>query len=225
MPPKSVTCSVCNETVLKAQTLARVDGTRACRSHEGVTAEAEQRIEAERKRLDKEVAKANRPWMGSPEPTDAARMSWEAENAKFREYIYSHCWACAAEGLEWQAFWTEALVTSKRLSIRGEFKFETYGQDVRKLMGNVVLLAPIKWQDEVTDRAVIRHLYKKVREIVPLIGFFLLCPECCNKHGFGKRLEDLMPKPTWEGLQMMSVAVQAIDPLVTAMAEKKERQS
>jgi hypothetical protein len=46
MPPKSVTCSVCSAEVLKAQTLARADGTRACRSHEGVADEAEKRAAA-----------------------------------------------------------------------------------------------------------------------------------------------------------------------------------
>lgn len=228
MPPKSVTCSVCNETVLKAQTLARADGTRACRSHEGVTAEADARIVLERVRRQAAIDKGTivDQWARERRVEEQANYAnWEAEGVKFREYIYSHCWACATEGLEWQTFWTQALIASKRLQLRGEFNFLNYGQDVRKLMGNIALLAPIKWQNEVIDRAIVKHLYKKVREIVPVIGFFLICPECARKHGFGKRLEDLMPKPTWEQLENMSAVMSGVEPLVTAMAEKKEHQS
>jgi len=225
MPPKTVTCSVCSTEVLKAQTLARADGSRACRSHEGVQAEADKRAQDDQIRRAKAVEQGARPPWINDATAPRMNLEWEKEAAEFREYIHSHCWACAAEGLEWREFWTQALIAGKRLELRGEFNFMTYGQDVRKLMGNVKLLAPIKYQNEVTDRAVVKHLYKKVREIVHFIGFMLLCPECCDKHGFKQRLDDLFPKPTWEGLQTMSAAVQMMDPMLTAMAEKKEGQS
>ena len=35
MPPKTVTCNICNKEVMKSTTLAYKDG-RACREHEGV---------------------------------------------------------------------------------------------------------------------------------------------------------------------------------------------
>ena len=231
MPPKSVTCSICSAEVLKAQTLARADGTRACRSHEGVADEAEKRLAAERAEREKHDletvnARVREQWR-THERADQAAFSanWEKEAAEYRAYIYSHCWACAAEGLEWGEFWSQAMIASKRLQLRGEFNFMSYGTDVRKLMGNIALLAPIPWKNEITDRAVVKHLYKKVREIVPLIGFMLLCPKCCTKHGFGIRFDELMPKPTWEQLEAIMPVTMAIDPLVTALAEKKEKQS
>jgi len=228
MPPKTVTCSICSTEVLKAQTLARTDGTRACRAHEGVADEAEQRQAAERAKLDAAIAKGSTVEQWTRERrAEGSRLDirTEQEAAEYRAYIYSHCWACAAEGLEWGEFWSQAMIASKRLQLRGEFNFMSYGTDVRKLMGNIALLAPIPWKGEITDRAVVKHLYKKVREIVPLIGFMLLCPACCTKHGFGIRFDELMPKPTWEQLEAIMPVTMAIDPIVTALAEKKERQS
>ena len=227
MPPKSVTCSICSAEVLKAQTLARADGTRACRSHEGVADEVEKRLvaeKAERAKHDLETVntRVRNEWRARDQTFSA---DFEKEAAEYRAYIYSHCLACTAEGLEWGEFWSQAMIASKRLQLRGEFNFMSYGTDVRKLMGNIVLLAPIPWKNEITDRAVVKHLYKKVREIVPLIGFMLLCPKCCTKHGFGIRFDALMPKPTWEQLEAIMPVTMAIDPLVTALAEKKEKQS
>ena len=36
MPPKTIKCAICSETVMKSQTYNIGDGKRACKSHEGV---------------------------------------------------------------------------------------------------------------------------------------------------------------------------------------------
>lgn len=226
MPPKSVTCSICTTEVLKSQTLARADGSRACRSHEGVANEAEARQAAERARLDVAIAKANRPWMGIPEPTDASRLAFEKEAAEFREHIYSHCWTCGEYGLEGREFFAQAMVAMKRLQMRGEFNFFSMPTDVRKLMGNIPMLSAIKLGDSVQDRAVVKHVSdRRVRDLVPLLGFVLLCVPCIDKHGFKARLEALLPKPTWDQIEAMLPVVAGMEPVLRAMAEKKEGQS
>jgi hypothetical protein len=232
MPPKSVTCSICSAEVLKAQTLARADGTRACRSHEGVADEAEKRLAAERAEREKHDletvnARVREQWRTHEQAEHAAfSANWEKEAAEWREKIYSHCWTCGEYGLEGREFFAQALIAMKRLEMRREFNFLSVGPDVRKFMGNVQLLSPIKLGTEVVDRAVVKHVTeRKLREIVPLMGFVLLCPPCCDKHGFKKRLEDMMPKPTWEQLEAMMPVVAGLDPLLREMAEKKEGQS
>lgn len=227
MPPKTVTCSICSAEVLKAQTLARADGTRACRSHESVIAEADARQAAERAKLDKAIETATLPKWRVPDAESLAfSANWEKEAAAWREKIYSHCWTCGEYGLEGSEFFAQAMIAMKRLQIRGEFNFLSMGEDVRKLMGGVWMLTAMKLEKEVIDRAIIKHVSeRKLREIVPLMGFVLLCPPCCNKHGFGKRLEDMMPKPTWEQLQNMMSVVAVVEPLLRVMAEKKEGQS
>ena len=230
MPPKTVTCAICSEVVLKAQTLARSDGSRACRSHDGVTEEAEAKRAAERARLDKAVSSfssANeRRWQIDPEEQRIRHESFAQEAADFRERVYTHCWTCGEYGLEGREFFSQALVAMKRLELRGDFNFFNYGQDVRKLMGNIALLLPIKSKNEVQDKAVIRHVRdQRIREIAPLLGFVLLCYQCGEKHGFKDRIEAMMPKPTWEQITNMAAIMPAMDPLLTEMAEKKEGQS
>ena len=205
MPPKTVTCSICSATVLKAQTLARADGTRACRSHEGVSAEAAKRQAAERERLDKAIESAGRPAWMSPAFTQAQlerQQLFEKEAAAFREHLYSHCWICGEEGLELREFFAQAMVAMKRLELRGEFNFLTMPLDVRKLMGNVRALGAIQLQEEVIDRAVVKHIReRRVRDLVQFTRVVLFCPACAQKHGFMARWEALFPKPTWEQIR------------------------
>ncbi len=231
MPPKTVTCSICSAEVLKAQTLARTDGTRACRSHDGVADEAEQRLAAERAKLDKSIEAAAVPyWHRNTETRReeqaAFSADWEKKAAEWREHLYSHCWTCGEEGLEGGEFFAQAMIAMKRLELRGEFSFLNMGEDVRKLMGGIRLLVPFQSKDEAIDRAVIKHVKdKRVRDILHFIRFVLLCPPCADKHGFKKRLDDMMPKPTWEQLQNMLPVVAGMEPLLRVMAEKKEGQS
>lgn len=227
MPPKIVTCAICTNTVLKAATLARADGSRACRTHEGVAEDADKRQNEERNRLENEIKKANRPLserFGYGNPT--LGNDFEKQANEFREQVYSHCWICNADGLEGGEFFIHAMIAMKRLELRGEFDFFNLGKGVRSLMGNVVLLLPFKLQNEVIDRALVKHVVNhKIRDLVPLLGFVLMCPQCANKHGFKKRLDDLIPKPTWEQVQRIMPIVDGMDTLLHALAEKKEGQS
>ena len=227
MPPKSVTCSICSETVLKAQTYALSNGTRACRSHEGVADEAEKRQAEERAKLSRDAERHEMQSRSRFRSDPMASLeNFEKHAEQLREKFYHHCWICECEGLEGREFFTQALIASKRLQLRGEFNFLTYGQDVRKLMDNIVLLMAIKLEDQVQDKAVIKHVKdRRVREMIPLVGFVMMCPQCAEKHGFKKRLEAMMPHPTFEQVQAMLPVMAVIEPLLEAWAEKKEGQS
>jgi len=229
VPPKSVTCAVCNQTVLKAQTLARADGSRACRSHEGVQDEAAKLADAERDRMAKALDKGTIfDQLDRERRAESVKYSLmgAAEAAKFREHAYSHCWTCGEEGLEAAEFHMQALVAMKRLEIRDEWNFMSLGPDVRKMMGNIKCLFPIKLQDEVIDKAIVKHIKDhRIRNIVHFLRFVLMCPQCAEKHGFNKRLEEMMPKPTFEQIEAMGPALAIVDPLLKEIAEKKERQS
>ena len=110
MPPKSVMCSVCGETILKSQTLARADGTRACRSHDGIKEEAEKlkvkRVKQEqaRKEEKKNQFRFRSPVLPEPE-----------EMRAWREHTHTHCWVCDREGIGLKEFFLQSLIAMKRL--------------------------------------------------------------------------------------------------------------
>jgi len=221
MPPKMVKCSVCNETVLKSKTYALADGTRACRSHEGVGEEAKKLREQDKERLRKEVAEKRKPFSHSKEFN---LDKFIEDGRKFREEANTHCWTCGAEGIPAVEYFTESIVAIERLKIRGEFNFLTFSDDIYKLLGNPVVLFTLPYSDE--DKEIYRSIRnRKVKDIIHFLRSVNMCKECVNKFKVNDRLEALFPKPTWEQLQNMMPVVSSLDPFIKEIAEKKETQN
>lgn len=225
MPPKTVTCSICNQEVLKAQTLARKDGSRACRSHEGVEQEALELHNADQKRKAQELAAASKPKFRRDEYPHRAMPSWE-ESQAWGAHVRSHCWVCDQEGMSLREFYAEKLIAMQCLKLRGEpFNFFTLNQDIAKLMPGTRALVTLPYDD--TKDKELRQLVKdyKIRDLLHFIRYVQICGDCIHKHGYQHRLDALMPHPTWEQLMNFMPISMALEPLIEEMAKIKENQS
>jgi len=231
MPPKTVPCLICNLMVPKSQTVARADGNRVCRSHPGAEEMAQKLREEEKQRRAKEVshsqaaldAKQRKKFAGHHPPPDLDKI-W-ADGAKFREEMYTHCWTCGAEGISLREHFAQCLIAQKRLQLRGEWNFLTLNQDMRKLMGDQVVLAMLPYDDQKDEK--LRRLItnRKIRDIIHFLRSIHMCITCIDKYGVRDRLEALMPKPTMEQIEAIMPAMALVDPLIEAMAEKKENEN
>lgn len=234
MPPKMVPCLICNLMVPKAQTVARADGNRVCRSHPGVEEMAQKLRDEERQRRDKEVcssqatldAKMRKQMHGYSSPFGGKTSDQIIEDAKkFREEAYAHCWTCGREGISLREYFAQCLIAHKRLQLRGEWNFLTLPEDMAELMGFPVVLACLPYDAE-KDRRIYRDITnRRLKDIIHFLRFVNMCFQCIDKHKVRDRLEALMPKPTWEQLEAMMPVVVALDPFLEALAEKKENEN
>lgn len=221
MPPKTIKCSVCATDVLKAQTLARADGSRACRSHEGIEAEADALRARDKARLDKAIDGSNKPSVPSYN-----LYNFDAEIEQRRKEVNEHCWLCECEGVPVQQHMMDVMVASKRLQLAGTFNFLTFPEDVKKLLGprNVLVRMPLK--QETIDRAVMKYIKQSsLRQVAELLNLITICITCGDKHGFKARIDDMMTPKVLPDLETMYVMGAAIDPLLNEMAEKKDKKN
>ncbi len=226
MPPKTVICAVCGQTVLKAQTYARADGSRACKTHEGVAEEAE-RLRAEQAvaAQQKREAPKRKPWEPSEDLRNEETRFYEEEAHQFREWANTHCWTCSREGISLRDYFANAMVAIERLQMRGEFNFLTMPQDIMRLQGNPLVLAMVPYDDD-KDQRIYRAITNwKIKDIIHFLRCVNICVECAAKFGVQDRIDALLPKPTWEQVQAIMPAVVALEPVLKEMAEKKEREN
>jgi hypothetical protein len=226
VPPKTVVCSICNQEVLKAQTLALKDGTRACRSHPETQEQATDLKEQEQKRLqNKKVSPPPAPpWMTQTRRDNVPSLE---ESALWAVHSHTHCWGCDKEGMSMQEFYMQSLIALKRLQIRGEFDFLNFPGQLRTLMPEANPLATVKISDEEVRQYAPRLKDKKMRQLIPVIRVLQLCPTCLDRFGLRQRFEDSLPKPTTEQLMGM-IAVMEVSGLnneLAKLAEEKEKQS
>ena len=224
MPPKTVSCAVCNQTVLKAQTLARKDGSRACRNHPGIEDEA-QALQKEEKAIKIQEIKSNSRQGFRPAYLETRLLEAERDAAKFREDVYSHCWTCGCEGIGLREYFAESLVAIHRLQLRGEFNFLSLPKDAATLMGNPNVLAVLPYDDG-KDQKIRRDITdRRVKDIIHLLRFVNMCVKCIDRHGVRDRLEALFPTPTPQQFEAMMSVVVALEPTLDALAEMKEKQN
>lgn len=225
MPPKMVKCSICNQTVLKAHTLALSDGTRGCREHPGVKAESGERLQEEKRIRQENINAPMKRFQERMARNDQAQRKFEEEMAERSRYIHSHCWVCDVEGIGLKEFFAEAIVAMKRLELRGEFNILTLWDDIRGLMPGIVPLWPVP-RDREKDGYVERRIRdRRLRDIIDFLPFILLCPDCIQRFNLGKRADSIMPKPSMEDIQNIMPVVMIMEPEIKAIAERKEKQS
>lgn len=227
MPPKTVSCFICGLMVPKAQTVARADGNRICRSHPGAEGEAQKLREKDQQRRAKAInAKTQEKKRGYYNPFGGRTSDQILEDAKkFREEADSHCWTCGRKGITLSEYYIQCLITQKRLQLRGEWNFLSLPEDMAKLMGHQVVLAALPYDDQKDGR--IRHdiTNRKIKDIIHFIRYMNICIECIDKYKVRDRLEALMPHPTQEQVKNLIPVVIAIDPLIEQMAKKKESEN
>jgi hypothetical protein len=221
MPPKSATCSICGETVLKSQTLAIKDGTRACRSHSGVKEESASLQEAEKTRRAKAEQERKERW----KPNFNQPFPEQKELREWRQHLDTHCWVCDREGVGLQEFYMQALIAITRLQIRKEFNLLSLSNDVRKLMPGYLALVAIPYDDE-TDAAMKHRIRdKKIRDLLHFIRYMQLCSDCVTKYGYQEQFEETCPKPSIEQVEAIMPIMSSIDPILRRIADRKEGQS
>ena len=225
MPPKQVTCSICNEIVNKSQTLALKNGTRGCRTHPEVQTDADELKQAEQKRrkMDAETPKKRFPWQRDAEPYQ------EPEHLKaYRERAHTHCWICDTEGVGQREFFTQVVIAMTRLEIRGEFDFLRFPQQIKPLMKGVKPLFMISYDPDVKDKGVPSRIQdRRIRGASSLMRHVLLCNDCISKLGWDDRLKAMIEaaQPTWEQVKAFMPTMALLDPVIRAAAEKQENES
>lgn len=218
MPPKTIKCSVCAADVLKASTLARADGSRACRSHEGIVAEADVLRARDKARLDKAIDNSNKP--------SAPSYNFDEELEAQRRKVNEHCWLCECEGVPVQQHLMDVMVASKRLQLAGTFNFMTFPEDVKKLLGprNVLVRMPLK--NDGIDKAVLCHIKQhSLLQVADILNLITICITCGDKHGFKARIDDMMAPKVMPDLDTMLMLGSALDPLLDEMAQKKNKEN
>jgi len=215
MPAPTTTCSICNETVLKAQTRHIGDGKRACKSHDGVMDKAEQ---VHSDALAKIHRKADE---------DKSRRQ---QRRKEQEYVFDpqmrcHACNCAVEHASNLLF--EAVVASKARQMQGDTSANLLTnpgpifEDVKAVKGDVVgclvydhsELSAEEWQK------VKNAVQSRLRGGIEMFGFVCLCVNCVDKLGIPNKLKNL-PQPSLEQLTTIGAVM---DPVIEEVV--KERQS
>lgn len=176
MPPKTVTCEICKEQVMKAQTLAYKEG-RACRKHEGVQEYSEQ-IQAQQKQtLTKSIEKHERKY--AP-----------------REYVpleirMMKCWKCGCEGTSLQNYYLQCAVAMEKMHIVGaQFNFFDMHIKLKEFIPKEfkVPLIIISMGDK--KKSILNQFRFKQQQIVEISDLIQVCPTCLKLIGLEKKFQD-----------------------------------
>ena len=144
---------------------------------------------------------------------------------KLREEAQTHCWTCGVEGMNAGQYFAECLIGVNRLRMRGEFNFFTFRDDVHKLLGSPIVLFSIPYNDE-KDREIYHNIKNEsIKDIIHFLKYLNICPECAQKFGVIDRIKAMIPNPTVEQLENMTVVISGLEPLFEELAEEKENKS
>lgn len=134
-----------------------------------------------------------------------------------------YCWTCDKEGVGLREFYFERLVALKRLELRGEFNLLTLNQDLKNLMGEMRVLVMLPY-DEAKDK--IFFASRTMKDVAFMLRHMNICVECAKRLGLSERMEALLPAaPSPEQLENFMPVMDIINPMLTKLAEKKEKQS
>jgi len=225
MPPKTVTCSICNQEVLKSKTWARADGTRACRNHDGIAEEAQKLQEQDKQRLAKETTHREHAQETRWKKDATAHEQFKREAKKLREYADSHCWTCGREGISQQEYWANVMVAQKRLELRGEFNLLTLQEDIQKLTPGYKVLIYIPYNDEKDHKIRQAITDRRFKDIIHLLRRVNMCGPCIETFGVKDRYTEQLPDVSIDQLEALMPVVDLIDPLLTEIAKRKETQN
>jgi len=225
VPPKTVFCSICHEEVLKCRTLARADGTRACREHPGIEEESKRLQEQERLRKGLAATEKERQQLEQARALPKELLRSSRHITEFRNYVDHHCWTCGAEGITLQEYFANCMVAQKRLELRGEFNLFTMHEEIAKLLGNPTVLAMLPYDDQKDGKLYRDVTDRRLKDILHFIKVINMCTHCIARHDVYDRLEALLPKPTMEQLEALSPVVAILDPVLEAMALRKEQEN
>lgn len=207
MPPKMTTCSICNQEVMKSQTAALGDGTRACKSHDGVL-ETQEELKGlagarRRKLLKKPVKRSRYPKTTMTDP-----------NGGFDK----RCFICNKLGIH------ESDHAGRMLMAMAKYKEKT-GKNFNILLPkpddmkifrecmrspNAIddrELTPLHIYPAEDNKHVIKHLNEIARMGLGIIPYIAACPECVKSY----KLTREEAKPTLEQMHMLGTVVNCME--------------
>lgn len=218
MPPKTVVCSICGETVLKAHTLALKGGSRACRSHSGVQEESLEIQQEQKQETKKSMSRKRKLYQPYPMPSHEELNRW-------RDKVKTTCWVCEAEGINAQDYYFKCLVALKRLELRGDsFNLLNMPEKVRELVTDIPLFS-IPYDSNNDDRLFSRVRDRKLRNILHFLRYIQLCPDCIQRLNLNDRFKALFPELSYDELEAAIRFTDAIDPILKSLAVKAENQN
>lgn len=222
MPAKTVTCTICENTVTKRKTRDIGNGLRACRTHE----ETEKAI----------IAKEQKEEQARFEKEEAARREREAKRAERESSLpLPHalcCYICKREGIHEEEFYYRRAIGSRKVELK-------YGTDLLPEQKEEKLKEQFfPWGDKRTARCLRiypcsrkdkhqRYLFAQVKDknlksVISLIGKILLCDQCIKI--FRAKRPELSAQKIYE-LENIELPRMAQNPeisaLLTAIATKE----
>ena len=210
-PPK-VTCSICNETVLKSQTYHIGDGKRACKKHEGV-------IEKSQELQKKEKLDAERIAQLKKQKVKESQMPFiKTIETAIGEVAVHKCYICETEGIMLRDVYMLALIGMKRMELKGKplniFNMLEGIKEEKMIDGNYVGLNIISIKEEKVE-LISKVVVPKFQPFIPSFRFIVSCKGCADR--FKLQFEPKIEPISIE--QMLSIG-SAVDGVVEDIAKK-----
>lgn len=198
MPIKQVVCSICKETVNKAQTY-HVGGTdRACKKHDGVVQKKEDLDKAKAKKTLEQLQKAEH------------RLHAVRGESWTQDYT-PKCWVCMNTGLRSQEFYLRYWIECEKQSkITGKTVLPFMDQSI-KLKERCIFLVP---KDQC--QAAMKYVREDFAVLVQMAGFLAICGDCC----FLSKINPT-PKIDLNTLARSAVLSDILQPAVQAQAARE----
>jgi len=175
MPPKTVTCNICNKEVMKSTTLAYKDG-RACREHEGVEENSKLLQQKQKEDLNRSINK---------------RYSKD----KPKEYVslekrMNVCWKCGCEGTPLQEYYFQCSVAIEKMRITGaNFNFFEFPQQIKSFLPKDCKVPLIIMSIE-NRKDILKKFRFKNEAMVQFSNMIQVCPTCLKVLGLEKQFEE-----------------------------------
>jgi hypothetical protein len=161
MPIAKVTCSICKETVNKAQTLSIGRDQRACRKHE----ETKQQAQASQTQLEAKHAEGrHRP----------PRVRKDIANLP----LQPKCFCCQTPGIRLPDLLLEILVCNHKFEeAYGKQPFFKDETDIAYAsLKDLIVLYYVSYKTELD-----KHIHRHALPVAKMTGFLLACHACCEK--------------------------------------------
>lgn len=226
MPIPTCICCICGQVVNKSTTYSVGPGHRACKSHQGVSDQAQaiqDKAKADKLAVEqREAEKKKRRWEESTSNPNFM------ENA--RKWSQETCWTCGRPALPLQSFYNRMLVALQKSRIRGDHSatnaillgdkesVEQTQKDLGLPIGTIFYRALELPQDHNERLKLLRDIKggPDKREVANISGMIHICKDCCDKHGL--KFEPEMPKID---LTTMAVLGAMLPPVFENIAKKE----
>lgn len=187
MALKQVICSICSQTVLKAQTAHIGNGKRACKSHDGV---ADQADKAQQQLADKHA-------VGRTIKPKRQLLEWKPTTIK------PTCCVCGCDGISYQEFMLEIMVASRKVNVspipfNDEDAKKLYREAQSRLGGRRALLHFVRSEmmasewGKVEWQLIFNRVRREWRQVIELAGVAPVCSQCVENLSLTNPMEARM---------------------------------